>query len=39
MIFLQDKHNINAASQNIKFMYIRRKTEDRLREPRLYSSF
>ena len=33
MIFLQDKHNINAVSENIKFMCILCKTGERLFKP------
>ena len=44
VIFLQDKHNINAVSKNIKLTYIivmciQNKTGERLDEPRLYRSF
>jgi hypothetical protein len=38
-IFLQDKHNINAVSLNIKFMCIWHKTGERLYKPHLYPSY
>jgi hypothetical protein len=37
--FLQDKHNIDARSLNIKCMCIRHKTKDRFGENRLYPGF
>jgi hypothetical protein len=39
MIVLQDKHNINTVSWNIKCMCYRHKTWERLCEPHLYLSF
>jgi hypothetical protein len=39
VIFLQDKHTINAVSWNIKFMCIRCNTGERVGESRLYPSF
>ena len=39
VIFLQDKHNINAVSKNIELICIQHKTGERLCEPDLYPSF
>jgi hypothetical protein len=39
VIFLQDKHNINAVSENIKYICIRRKAGEMLGETRIYPCF
>ena len=39
MIFLQDKHNINAVSYDKNLMHIRHKTGERLGKPRFYPTF
>jgi hypothetical protein len=39
VIVHQDKHNINAVSENIKFICIRHKTGERLDESHVHHSF